>query len=916
MPLTQGTRIGAYAVDALLGAGGMGEVYRARDTKLNRDVALKILPPLVANDPDRLARFRREAQVLASLNDPHIAQIYGFEDSGGTHTLVMELVDGPTLAERITRGPLPIPDALAIARQIASALDTAHEHGIVHRDLKPANVKVREDGTVKVLDFGLAKALAPAGELSPDAANSPTMSAHATEMGMILGTAAYMAPEQARGRSVDKRADIWAFGVVLFEMLTGRQLFSGETISDTLAAVLRQEIDWTTLPADTPANVRRLLRRCLDRDPKQRLRDIGEATIALDARDDAPAAASASASTARGTKRLALVVVGGVLMLAGAAAGAGALWWWHGRTASTSGPTLRLSILPPADRPLVTSGSPTRSLAISPDGTQIVYVASGPDVSGTGSRTTQLEIRSLASRAIHDIGGTQVSGARQPFFSPDGRWVGFFTGTGELRKVSLAGGSPLTLATKINGSEWSFGVWLRNGIIVFSSADGLHRVSSEGGTVSTILAGGEQEQGIVASLTPTASGRAILFARHDPGGFGGVSKDRIDAVRLDTGARTLVLDHAASPLVTPDGRHLLFVRDGALLAAPFDDAELAVTGPAVPLLDDVGDDGRASTAEWAISDTGTLAYVAATDQTSALGVVDRDGTFHPIAVPRGIYRLPRVSPDGRTIAFTAATPQQSDIDLFDLARGSLAKLPAGGSESALAWAPDGQSLAVTATASGASGIALADLTGGLRMLVTSDRESALLRNASFSPDGTTLAYTRQTGSPHDIWVLTLGHPPPTPYLDSAAVEHSPAFSPNGRWLAYVSDESGQPQVYVRGYPRGPRFVVSIDGGEGPVWRRDGREIFFEGQSNTVPKLMAASVTLDGDGLRLGTPVPLFDLRSADANGTVELYARSSNSGAEFDVMPDGQHFVMLRHTEPPLEIVVVPHWLDGLTSTR
>ncbi|HVT48419.1 MAG TPA: protein kinase [Vicinamibacterales bacterium] len=963
MPLTPGTRIGPYEIVGLLGAGGMGEVYRARDTKLGRDVALKVLPPLVANDPDRLARFRREAQVLASLNDPHIAQIHGFEDSGGTHALVMELVDGPTLAERIAAasghpepervsarpkdtnarpalgspqpsgpgvGPRPlresrapsglnIDDALSIARQIASALDTAHEHGIVHRDLKPANVKVREDGTVKVLDFGLAKALAPAGELSPDAANSPTMSAHATEMGMILGTAAYMAPEQARGRSVDKRADIWAFGVVLFEMLTGRQLFTGETISDTLAAVLRQEIDWTTLPADTPVTVQRLLRRCLDRDPKRRLRDIGEATIALDTSDDPLPTASVSASAARGTRRLALVVAGGVLMLAGAAAGAGALWWWHGRTGSTSGPTLRLSILPPADRPLFTGGTPSRSLAISPDGTRIVYVASGPDVSETGSsRTTQLEIRSLASRTIHDIAGTQGQGAKQPFFSPDGQWVAFFTNTGDLRKVSLAGGSAITLASKINGSQWSFGVWLRDGTIVFSSVDGLHRVSAEGGTVSTLLAKGqqEQEQGAIASLTSTASEHAVLLEFVNPGNVG-VSTARIEAVRLDTGIRTLVLDHAASPLVTPDGRHLLFERDGALLAAPFDDAMLAVTGPVIPLVDDIGADTREinPTAEWTMSATGTLAYIAATDRTSAMGMVDRAGTFRPLAVPRGVYRLPRVSPDGRTIAFTTTTPQQSEIDLFDLARGSLAKLPASGSESAPAWTPDGQALAVTAATSNAAGIAFADLTGGLRMLVTS-KAGELLRNGSFSPDGTELAYTRQTGSPHDIWVLTLGHPPPVPYLDSAAAEHSPQFSPDGHWLAYVSDESGHAQVYIHGYPRGPRFVVSIDGGEGPVWRRDGREIFFESGSLNDRHLMAAAVTPDGDRLRLGTPVPLFALRSADANGTIEQYAPSTNAGAEYDVMPDGQHFVMLRHAEPPLEIVVVPHWLDGLAATR
>jgi Tol biopolymer transport system component len=364
--------------------------------------------------------------------------------------------------------------------------------------------------------------------------------------------------------------------------------------------------------------------------------------------------------------------------------------------------------------------------------------------------------------------------------------------------------------------------------------------------------------------------------------------------------------------VTPDGRHLLFTRDNVLLAAPFDDVALKITGPAVPLVEDIGQSGPP---EWALSNTGTLAYVAAIRETEAVGLVTRDGTFQSLSMPRGVYDQPRVSPDGRTIALTARTASRSEIQLFDLERGSLATLPASGSESAQAWTPDGQSLVVTSETASATGIALADLTGGLRMLVSGG--GVLLRNASLSPDGTRLAYTRQAGSPLDILVLTLDHPPPAPFVDSPAAEHSPRFSPDGHWLAYVSDESGRSQVHIRRYPQGPRLVVSVDGGQGPVWRRDGREIFFEGVSNGRPTLMAAAITPENETLRVAAPVPLFDLRSAGADGVVERYDTSnSHDGAQYDVLPDGKHFVMLRRplSSTPNEIVVVPHWVDGLPS--
>jgi Tol biopolymer transport system component/tRNA A-37 threonylcarbamoyl transferase component Bud32 len=923
MALDAGTHVGPYEVLDAIGAGGMGEVYRARDSKLHRDVALKILPAPLAGDPDRLARFRREAQLLASLNHPHIAQIHGFEDSGQTHALVMELVQGPTLADVIAgrraassgRQALEWEEALHVARQIADALEAAHECGIVHRDLKPANVKLQfaeetadlKTCRVKVLDFGLAKAID-----APDAArnpwDSPTMtSPTVTGVGTLLGTATYMSPEQARGRAADRRADVWAFGVVLYEMLTGRPPFAGDDVSDTLANVLKRDPDWRALPADVPPRVTQVVRLCLEKRVSDRLADVQDVRLALGGAFDAPPSSPVS-SAAYGRCGLG-VLVGAVSGAVVAALIAGVLWWWRGPAAPAAAPISRLSIVPPPDRPLVIGGDPTRSLALSPDGSEIVYVASVPDSSQAGARQRQLVVRALASRTVRDIPGT--TNATQPFFSPDGQWVGFFTSLGELEKVSLAGGNPITLATGINGSTWSFGVWMRDGTIVFSAASALLRVPAEGGAVSALAARdpGQPGPALISSPTQTASGRTILFSVRN--GFA-QGTSRIDAIRLDSGTRVQVLEDAGSPFVTSDGRHLLFARGGASLVAPFDEATLRVTGPAVPLVDDIQ---RAGPPELAIADTGTLAYVAGNHETDAIGLVSRDGAFRPLAIPRGDYGQPRVSPDGRTLAFTAVTAKRSEVHLFDIARGRLATLPASGAESALAWSPDSQSLAVTTETPTATGIALADLAGGVRLLLKGGGN--LLRNASFSPDGTRLAYTLQQGSPLDIWMLTLGDPPSSaPFLNGAAAEHSPRFSPDGRWLAYVSNESGRAQVYIRRYPQGPRFVVSIDGGQGPVWRRDGRELFFEGVSNGLPKLMSVAVTPAGDAaLRLAPPVPILDLRTADADGEVEQYEPSrSSTGAEYDVLPDGTRFVMLRRAESPREIVIVPRWMDTLAS--
>ena len=468
MPITPGTRLGPYEIPAPIGRGGMGEVYRATDTNLKRQVAIKVLPESVAGDAERLARLQREAEVLASLNHPNIAAIYGLEHSDGVQALVMELVEGPTLADRIAHGAIPVDEALPIAKQITEALEAAHEQGIIHRDLKPANIKVRPDGTVKVLDFGLAKAMEPsASSLSSGLSQSPTITTPAATLkGVILGTAGYMSPEQARGQAADRRSDIWAFGAVLFEMLSGQRAFEGDDFSDTLAAVLRGDPDWEALPAGLSPTLVVFLTRCLQKDPKQRLGDIHDMRLALEGAFDtsaAPAALSILAPVPRGSAWATAVTSG----LVGALMAAATLWTWTGSHPAPAAPT-RLSVNLPADRPLDLFGYPTRALAISPDGTQLVYQGIDPDVpADRAGGQTRLTLRSLPTLAVRDLPGT--IDPRQPFFSPDGQWVAFFTSTGELKKVPLTGGNPIMLVENINGSRWAFGVWMEDDTIVFGT---------------------------------------------------------------------------------------------------------------------------------------------------------------------------------------------------------------------------------------------------------------------------------------------------------------------------------------------------------------------------------------------------------------------------------------------------------------
>ncbi len=870
MALASGTRLGPYEIVSPLGEGGMGEVYRARDTQLGRDVALKILPVSFASDPDRLMRFEREAKTLASLNHPHIAAIYGLESAGGQRALVMELVEGEDLTKRIARGPAPPVEAVGIARQLVDALEAAHEKGIVHRDLKPANIKVTPDGVVKVLDFGLAKAIEGDGssgaDPSPSAATmtSPAM----TAMGVILGTAAYMSPEQAKGRPVDKRSDIWAFGVVLHEMLTGRQLFSAETVAETLGLIFSREPDLAALPADVPRGLRTLIGRCLEKDPKRRLRDIGDARWELEAGE--PPATPVDQSPGGGALQwIPWAAAAVALVLAG--------WAWTARprvlmTAVADG---HLTIELPADATLVTNDEPATSrgpIAVSPDGRHVVYV-------GPSGRSTRLVVRTLNDFTPRAIAGTE--GARLPFFSPDGDSVGFFA-DGKLKKTLLSGGTAATLADapRPGGASWG-----RNGEIVFAPFEGgLFAVPAAGGTPRQVTsldwAAGDDQHAWPQLL---GDGRQVLFTV--------VAWSRetseIVLVNLDTGERRLVEEDAAFARYIPaaDGGagHLVFVRGEALMAAPFDPARAGHAGTAIAVTDGV----RA--AQFAVSDTGILVYAPSTGAAPdySLVWVDRTGAITPITdVPRGYEDLD-LSPDGRRVALTI---EESGVDspahvwIADTRQGTLSRLTFEGFSRDPVWAPDGQSVTFgSKRGENVFGLYVQRIDGSAPAgLVWASPVPIWPDPQSWTPDGRTVVFTTKGADTRDdIWALSLDDGTARPWLSTPTVEWAGRLSPDGKWMAYNVLDGGREQVYVQSYP-GPaaKHLVSEGGGVNPIWSRDGRELFFRRDDELV------AVEVDtSSGFSVGKPTVLF-------SGRYRL------TGRDYDVSPDGTRFVMMLANEP------------------
>ena len=879
--LTPGTRVGSYEVLVQIGAGGMGEVYRARDTKLHRDVALKILPDAFALDGDRIARFRREAQLLAALNHPNIAAIYGFEDSGSTHALVLELVEGSTLADRIAKGLIPLDDALSIAKQIAEALEAAHERGIIHRDLKPANVKVTPDGTVKVLDFGLAKIFDAPGSL--DAANSPTVMG-GTLQGVILGTAAYMSPEQARGLSVDQRTDIWALGCVLYEMLTGARAFAGTSASDTVAAVLRGEPDYQALPVGTPSRIRVLLRRCLQKDPRRRLHDVADLRIEIDDREAEASAVTKPPFTGNHGASLVLLA-----LIAGAALASG-MWWARTRLSRTTAAPIHLSLSLPSQVAASGHMNASRELAISPDGQTIVYVA-------TRDGKQQLFLRRLGASEGKLIEGTD--GARTVLFSPDSEWIAFDKG-GELRKAALSGGSPVSICT-LSGTGFFGGDWGADNTIVFvpDYNGGLWTVSANGGTPQALLKT-DVEKDRVSYSDPQVlpGGKGVLFTLASGHA---VTADDQDIAVLETGATEprILIRGGSHPRYLPTG-HIVYVHDGALLATAADLRTLAVTGTPVSVVEGLGQTWSGDT-DYSISANGTLVYDAGTGTKTggAFVLVDRKGRVQPTSIKRGNYSEFSVAPNGRSIA-TRVYAVNDDIWTYDLATGTPLRLTFEPFDEIFPhWTADGSRIAF-GTRTGAIFWKAADGSGEREELT---RGTNPRYPVSFSRDGKRMAFVEiHPSRRRDIWVLALdGDRRAEPLIATDADEKDAEFSPDGHWLAYVSDETGRDEVFVRPIgAQGGRHQVSSDGGTSPHWSATTRELFF------VKGDQLEAVTMDHEGNPVGRDRVLFSFpRFEDLQASPER--------PNYDVMPDGEHFVFLvDQSSLPNRYNVVLNWFDEL----
>jgi len=861
MPLQAGSRLGAYEIVGPLGAGGMGEVYRARDTRLHRDVAIKVLPDRLAADPDRLARFEREAQVLASLNHPHIAHIHGFEDWTTTRALVMELVEGDTIADRLARGAVPVDEAIRIARQLADALDAAHERGIIHRDLKPANVKVTPDGTVKVLDFGLAKALEPAGG---DAMNSPTMTSPAlmSRAGVILGTAAYMSPEQAKGAVVDKRADVWAFGCVFYEMLAGERVFEGDSITEMLAAVMRDPVRLERLPPATPPAIARLIARCLERDSKRRLRDIGEARIALDEAIARPhegveqrhaAAAPASASSR--------VIPWAIAVLAIAVAGYFAL-----RAApAASRDSFEVEIGPPRDGQLLIDSN-SGNVLLSPDGTKIVFRAATP-------ARNALYIRSLARDDTRPLEGTED--ASYPFWAPDSRRLAFFA-SGKLKTLDTAAGLPQVIAEAQNGRG---GSWGDDDVILF--------VPRGGGTVSRVAAGGGKAE-VVTHLDTSRGENAHYWPQILPGGRKFLyfvravrsESNGIYVAAMDGSGATRLVSSLSSGVYAPplDGRpgHLLWVQNSELLAQPFDVDRAALSGQPATVASGVRvlESQRGLLAS--VSRTGVLAWASPRASLARLAWYDRDGRRRDTApIEEGDLQQPVLSPDGNRLLYTRVANGTADIYLYDFpARSSRRITPSPDYDEQPMWSSDGADMLYSGSDRGESTLMRVRLDGSVPPMELM-RVASQMAPLATSPDRRYVLFLKNTpGSGDDIMLFPSDDPKKITPLVTGPANEGPnaAFSPDGRWLAFVSDRSGRPEVYVARFRgdqmppvlAGEPIQITADGGVvlPRGWRPDGKEIVF---TSLDGQMMAVPIEVHGETASAGRPVTLFRLPFNQSN---------------------------------------------------
>ena len=881
--LQPGDSVGPYSIREFVGAGGMGEVYRAHDANLNRDVALKVRPAAFALDADRFARFRREAQMLAALNHPNVAAIYGLENSDGIQALVLELVDGVTLADRIQGSRFQVNEVLPIATQIAEGLEAAHKRGIIHSDLKPANIKLRSDGSVKILDFGLARALDAVDESPRTQDGASGTNGAVSQSGLIFGTAAYMSPEQARGKPIDKRTDVWAFGCVLFEMLTGRAAFGGKTIDEILDGVLNHAPDWSLVPADTPVGIVKLLHKCLQKNSSRRLHDIADARIEL---EDVDTTLPMPAPQKR-SDRLMLAVLAAIAAIGFSLA----VWSWLRQQVSPETPPsvkrllLRLPEAGPLARPWsLPLGLSQLSLAISPDGTRVVYVLESEGV-------TQLYLHNLDRLEPVPIPGTP--GAFGPFFSPDGKWIGFFA-ENKLKKVAVSGGEPIELSPAPNPYG---GSWGPDGMILFSSDEGRRpmRISESGGEPQPLPVLNSVGSWRRPDILP--GGKAAIVSNPQLG---------VTVLSLETGEYRVLVEGAGGGRYVPG--YLVFARPGVLLAAPFDLDRFAVTGPEAVVLENVQTEaeGVTSQPQAVFSPDGTLVYASggAPKNSTRPVWVNRRGEARPVGMPPRTYGRMKLSPDGRFLAIFIADPK-NDLWVQDLERDTLTRLTSGLGPDALNWAPDGERIVIGKRGNGKP-LSLSIPRDGSREpepFVTADGQAAI---GDYSPDGRLVASfggnanNRDNGL--DIWVRELnGKRPDQPFVGTRFTEAGPRFSPDGRWIAYVSDESGQYEVYVRPYPaRDGKWQISTDGGEEPVWSRDGKELFYR----SGRKWMVAAVTLKPE-FTTEKPKFLFEGHYRNVGGT------------SYDVARDGQRFLMLEpveaQTAPVTHLNVVLNWFSEVS---
>ena len=890
MALVKGSRVGSYEIQELLGKGGMGEVYRVRDTKLERDVAIKTLPQEFTSDPDRLARFTREAKVLASLNHPNIASIYGLETLDGAPLLILELVEGETLAERLTRGPIAVEESIQVAIDIATALEAAHDKGIVHRDLKPGNIKVTPDGKVKVLDFGLAKAL---GEAEPDStlSNSPTISHAATLQGVILGTAAYMSPEQAKGRSVTRMADIWAFGCVLYEMLAGRPAFEGDDLSEILASVIKGTADFDRLPADLDPRVRRILRRCLDKDVTRRFRDIGDVRYELTEvladpnRSSMPQPQAVPSASRSARVWIAAALIGIVAGFAG----------WTLRTPSPPDPGTvhRFDFELPEGKGLRNDGR--QMIAVSPDGSRFIFNATGG-----------FHLRRMAASEATPIPGTEGIDLT-PFFSPDGEWVGFYSLTDrQLQKIPLTGGQAVLIC---NVQLPPFGVsWSTDNTILYGLPDGVWRVSGTGGTPERIVDAQQGEQVDSPQMLP--GGEWVLFTSTRVRGPNRWDEGEIVAVSLQTKERKTLWRGGGDGRYVPSG-HLVYAFESVLYAVRFDLSRMQALGGQVAIVEGVRRAGNPSastgTANYAFSDTGTLVYIPGSAGTArTLAFVDRNGAVQRLGVPPKAYLSPRVSPDETKIAVETEARGGNAIWVYDLAGASdIRQLTLKGNNQRPVWTRDSRRITFASDQDGPMSIysQLADGSGPTERLTTAEKGTEHWPE-SWSPDGGTLSFALVRGQESGVWTLSTAAKSIKAFVDEpGSIQRSSTFSPDGKWIVYHSQEAGNTDIYAQPFPTGPKKRITQDRRSNPAWPFGGNELFYT-LGGGQQQLFVRTASLQ-NGLEFSREQALPSMQ----------YLTTGNGYRTYDVTPDGKRLLMIlpdTATASRPKIGIVVNWFTEL----